>query len=59
MPSSYMFLLCLLSSAVWLVSMAPSTATGAVSVNDNTRPAGRIEGDVLNVAVRRHRRLAS
>jgi manganese oxidase len=49
MPSSYMFLSFLLASVLWLVSMAPSTATGAVSVNDNTRPAGRIDGDVLNV----------
>ena len=29
-------------------SPAPSKA-GAVSTNDNTRPAGRLEGDVLNV----------
>ncbi len=34
---------------LWLVSMAPSTAAGAVSSNDNTRSAGRLEGNVLNV----------
>ena len=42
------FLSFLLWLIVWLVSMAPSAA-GAVSTNDNTRSAGRIEGDVLNV----------
>jgi FtsP/CotA-like multicopper oxidase with cupredoxin domain len=34
---------------LWLVSMAPSTTAGAVPVNDNTRPAGRFEENVLNV----------
>jgi len=33
---------------VWLVSMAPSAA-GALTTNDNTRPAGRFEENVLNV----------
>jgi len=33
---------------LWLVSMAPAAA-GAVSTNDNTRPAGRIEETVLNL----------
>lgn len=46
--SYYILLSFLLSSVVWLVSMAPSAAS-AVSTNDNTRPAGRLEGDVLNV----------
>jgi len=48
MPGSYTLLSFLLWSMMWHVSMAPSTA-GAVSTNDNTRSAGRIEGDVLNV----------
>ena len=43
------FLSFLLWWMLWLVSMAPSTAAGAVSSNDNTRPAGRLEGNVLNV----------
>ena len=43
------FLSFLLLSMVWLVSMAPSTAAGAVSTNDNTRPAGRLEENLLNV----------
>jgi FtsP/CotA-like multicopper oxidase with cupredoxin domain len=34
---------------LWLVSVTPSAAADAVSTNDNTRPAGRIEGDVLNL----------
>lgn len=38
-----------LSSVVWLLSLAPLTAAGAVSINDNTRAAGRLEGSVLNV----------
>ena len=37
-------LLCML----WLVSTGPSAAS-ALSTNDNRRPAGRLEGDVLNV----------
>ena len=37
----------LLGWMLCLVSMAPSA--GAVSTNDNRRPAGRLEGDVLNV----------
>ncbi len=49
MPGFYMFLSFLLLWMVWLVSMAPSTATGAVSVNDNTRPAGRLEENALNL----------
>jgi FtsP/CotA-like multicopper oxidase with cupredoxin domain len=57
MPSTYIwwlpylknkFLSFLLLWMLWLLSMAFSTA-GAVSANDNTRPAGRLEGDVLNV----------
>ena len=39
----------LLWCMLWLVSMAPSATAGPVYANDNTRPAGRIEGDVLNV----------
>jgi len=39
-----MLLSFLLSSMVWLVSIA-----GAVSTNDNRRPAGRLEGDMLNL----------
>lgn len=42
------FLSFLLWWMFWLVSMAPSAA-GAVSTNDNTRPAGRLDGNVLNV----------
>ena len=38
----------LLWCMLWLVSMAPSAA-GAVSTNDNARPAGRLDGNVLNV----------
>ena len=49
MPGPYMLLSFLLWSMLWLVSMAPSMAAGAVSVNDNTRPAGRLEENVLNV----------
>jgi FtsP/CotA-like multicopper oxidase with cupredoxin domain len=43
------FLSLLLGWMLWLVSMAPLTTAGAVSVNDNTRPAGRFEENVLNV----------
>jgi FtsP/CotA-like multicopper oxidase with cupredoxin domain len=39
------FLLC---SMLWLLSM-PLSAAGAVSTNDNRRPAGRLEENVLNV----------
>jgi len=42
------FLSSLLWWMLWLVSMAPSAA-GAVYTNDNMRPAGRLEGDVLNI----------
>ena len=42
-------LACLLWWMLWLVSVTPSAAADAVSTNDNTRPAGRIEGDVLNL----------
>ena len=49
MSGLYMFLPFLLWCTVWLVSMAPSTAAGAVAVNDNMRPAGRLEENVLNV----------
>ena len=49
MSGLYMFLPFLLWCTVWLVSMAPSTAAGAVVVNDNMRPAGRLEENVLNV----------
>ena len=38
-----------LSSVVWLLSLAPLPAAGAVSINDNTRAAGRLEENVLNV----------
>ncbi len=48
MPGPYMFLSFLLLWIVWLASMAPSTAD-AVSTNDNTRAAGRLEENVLNV----------
>ena len=39
----------LLSWMLCLVSIVPSATAGAVSTNDNTRPAGRIEGDVLTL----------
>jgi FtsP/CotA-like multicopper oxidase with cupredoxin domain len=39
----------LLGSMLWLVSMAPSAAAGALYANDNRRPAGRFEGNELNV----------
>jgi FtsP/CotA-like multicopper oxidase with cupredoxin domain len=39
----------LLWCMLWLVSMAPSATAGPVYANNNTSPAGRIEGDVLNV----------
>jgi manganese oxidase len=42
------FLSSLLWWMLWLVSIAPS-AVGAVYTNDNRRPAGRFEGNVLNV----------
>jgi len=48
MSGPYTFLSFLLSSMLCLISIGPSTV-GAVSTNDNTRPAGRLEGDVLNV----------
>jgi FtsP/CotA-like multicopper oxidase with cupredoxin domain len=49
MSGLYMFVPFLLWCTVWLVWTAPSTAAGAVAVNDNTRPAGRLEENVLNV----------
>jgi len=51
MPGAYICKHCsfLLWWMVWLVSMAPSAAAGAVSTNDNTRPAGRLEENVQNV----------
>jgi manganese oxidase len=42
------FLSFLLGCLLWLAAMAPSAAS-AVSTNDNTRPVGRLEGEVLNV----------
>ena len=44
MSGPYMLLSFLLSSMVWLVSIA-----GAVSTNDNTRPGGRLNENVLNI----------
>ena len=44
MSGPYMLLSFLLSSMVWLVSIA-----GAVSTNDNTRPGGRFSENVLNI----------
>src|SRR6266481_2208271 len=49
MAGPHMFLSFLLLWIVWLVSVAPSTAAGAVSVNDNTRAAGRLEENVLTL----------
>jgi hypothetical protein len=44
MPGPYMFLSFLLLWMVWFVSMAPSTAAGAVSVNaTRDRPDGSKE----------------
>src|SRR5574341_519937 len=51
MPSPYLknkFLSLSLGCILSLAAMVPSKAD-AVSTNDNRRPAGRIEGDVLNV----------
>ncbi len=57
MPSPYIwrfpylknkFLSFLLLWMLWLAAMAPSAA-GAVSTNDNRRPAGRLEENVLNL----------
>jgi manganese oxidase len=39
----------LLWSMLWLVSMAASTTASTILPNDNTRPAGRIDGNVLTV----------
>jgi FtsP/CotA-like multicopper oxidase with cupredoxin domain len=39
----------LLWCTFWLVSMTASTTAYAVSPNDNTQPAGRLEGGVLTV----------
>ena len=50
MSGPYMFLSFLLSSMLCLVSIGPSTA-GAVTTNDNTRLAGRLEENVLTVGL--------